>query len=165
MGWFGKKKSTDDAAPRTAFVHSKNMHLKVAAPQGAGWKVMERGGGGTLLAAFKCLHGEPPDALALDALLYDVHPEDMPSLTDLQQRDWQEHFLDKMFAGVDDVTTHMVEHRARGGGFVDRGLEVEVVGELRDPAMPLVVIERHVPLTKHLLVVSVAGAPLSLIHI
>lgn len=159
MGWFGKKKGAADDGPRTAFVHSKNLHLKVAAPQGDGWKVMERGGGGALLAAFKCLHGEPPDALALDAMLYEVHPEDLPSLSQLEGRDWRQHFLDKMFSEIDDLTLRKVEHRARGGGFVDRGVEVEVKGVLREPAMPLVLVERHVPLTKRLLLVSIAGAP------
>ena len=159
MGWFGKKKDTEGEGPRTSFVHSRNMHLKIAAPQGDGWKVMERGGGGSLLAAFKCLHGEPPDALALDAMLYDVHPEDVPSLTELEKRDWKQHFLEKMFANVDDLALRQVEHRARGGGFVDSGIEVEVAAELREPAMSLVLIERHVPLTKHLLLISAAGAP------
>ncbi|HHH27005.1 MAG TPA: hypothetical protein ENK57_01470 [Polyangiaceae bacterium] len=159
MGWFGKKKRADDGGPRTAFVHSKNMHLKVAAPQGDGWKIMEARGGGRLLAALKCLHGAPPKALALDAMLYGVDPEDLPSLSQLRERDWRRHFLDKMFSEIEDLTQREVEHRARGGGFVDTGIEVEVAGTLREPAMPLVVVERHVPLTKHLLLVSAAGAP------
>jgi hypothetical protein len=159
VGWFGKKKKSGDESTRTAFVHSKNMHLKVAAPQGEGWKVMEAGGSGTLLAAFKCLHGEPPKALALDAMLHGVDPADLPSLDQLRERDWEKHFLDKMFADIDELSQRDVEHRARGGGFVDTGVEVKVRGTLREPSMPLVLIERHIPLTKHLLLVSAAGAP------
>jgi len=159
VGWFGKKKKTDDGGTRTAFVHSKNMHLKVAAPQGGGWKVMEAGGSGTLLAAFKCLHGEPPNAVALDAMLYRVEPDELVTLDQLRDRDWRQHLLDRMFAEIEDLTTREVQHRARSGGFTDDGYEIEVEGRLREPAMPLVLVERHVPLTKHLLVISVAAAP------
>jgi hypothetical protein len=158
MGWFGRKKTPKpDEAVRTAFVHSKNMHLKVAAPQGESWKVMEAGGGGALLAAFKCLSGEPPEALALDAMLY--RADELPTLEQLRERDWKSHFLDKMFAEIDDLETREVEHRARSGGFVDEGFEVEVRGRLREPAMALVLVERHVPVQGRLLVISAAGAP------
>lgn len=166
VGWFGrKKKSPEDGATRTSFVHSKNMHLKVAAPQGEDWQVMEAGGGGSLLAAFKCLRGEPPKALALDAMLYQVPPDQRPSLEQLRERDWKQHYRSKMFAEIDDLETREVDHRARGGGFVDRGYEVEVAGKLREPAMDLILIERHVPIAGaegrdgRLLVVSAAGAP------
>jgi hypothetical protein len=160
VGWFGRNKDKgENKAPTTAFVHSKNMHLKVAAPQGEGWQLMEAGGGGALLAAIKCLHGEPPDALAFDAMLYAPPADQMPTLEQLRERDWRQVFSDKMFAEIDSLETREVEHRARAGGFVDTGWEIEAEGTLREPAMAMRLCERHVVVGPRLLVVSAAGSP------
>ncbi|MEZ4444692.1 MAG: hypothetical protein R3B72_36795 [Polyangiaceae bacterium] len=162
MGWFGRKKASAPDAQSTGYVHSRNMHLKVAAPRAEGWKVMEAGGGGHLLAAFKCLYGDTPgapDTFALDAMLYGADgASPLPTLTDFEARDWRAHFLGSMFREIRDLETKRVEHRARAGGFIDEGLEVTVEGTLQEPAIDVVFRQRHVPLGERLLVASAAGS-------
>jgi hypothetical protein len=157
MGWFGKKKAAD-VEGGVELVWSRNMALRVAAPKGVGWQRMEAAPQHDgLLAAIKCVRGAPPDALALDAFVYAA--ETLPTLEQLQSRDWQAHFEQKMFASVESVSVETVDHLARGGGFSDQAVEVRVRGTLREPSMPLMVRERHVSSGGKLLVVSVSASP------
>ena len=138
---------------------SKNMQLRVAAPVGEGWQRMETGEQPDgLLAAIKCLHGTPPDAVALDAYVYRVPEGEGPTVEALAERDWEAHFRQKMLAEVTSVDVRVVEHPLRAG-FKDEGCEVTVDGTLREPAQPLRVRERHVPASGKLLVVSAAAQP------
>jgi hypothetical protein len=161
MGLWDKLKSGGRGTPdsrgsaRSRFVWSRHMHLRVAAPVGEGWEVMEAGPSGDgLLAAFRCMRGEPPDAVALNAYAYAVPPAERRSVEELCRQDWKERWLGSSFSAVDAVA---VAAPARAG--VERGCEVQIDGRGRDPSLPLRVRERHVPSGEKLLVVSAAGPP------
>lgn len=158
MGWFRK-----DQEPKRGhaieLVWSRNMQLRVAAPTGEGWQRMEAGQHADgMLAAIKCVHGAPPDAVALDAWVY-APPAGAPAedLATLEARDWNAHFLAKMFASIDSLTVSTVDHATRAG-FTDRALEVRVEGRLRTPEVTIRLVERHVPSGSKLLVVSAAAS-------
>ncbi len=155
MAFWRKKPQPEDDA-KVAYVWSQNALLRVAAPATPGWQRMEAPAKPPMIAAIKCLRGTPPDALSLDALLYE--PSALPSAAELVARDWQAHFLAKMFAAVTRCDAAAIDH-PRPNGFSDAGCEVTVEGRLRDPDMPLVLRERHVPCGTRLLVVSAAGSP------
>jgi len=140
---------------RSRFVWSRNMHLRVAAPAGEGWELGEAGPSGDgLLAAFRCMRGEPPQAVALNAYAYAVPPAERRSVEELCRQDWKKRWLGSTFSSIDAVA---VAAPARAG--VERGCEVQIDGRGRDPSEPLRVRERHVPSGERLLVVSVAGPP------
>jgi hypothetical protein len=160
VGFFGRKKKKD-APPEQAvsFVWTKNMQLRVAAPSGEGWQRAEappQPGG--LLAAVKCMHGESPDALLLDAYVYASTEHEPPTVAELCRRDWKAQFEQQMFASVDTVLVTEVEHTVRGGFHV-AGCEVLVDGRLRSPDQPCRVRERQVPTDHKLLRVVALGSP------
>ena len=161
MGLWDKLRSSSRQAPgteaeaRSRFVWSRNMHLRVAAPVGAGWDVMEAGPHDDgLLAAFRCMRGEPPDAVALNAYVYRLPPDRRPGVEELCRQDWKARWLGSTFAQVDAVA---VAAPTRAG--VERGCEVQIDGRARDSGRPLRVRERQVPAGERLLVVSAAGPP------
>jgi hypothetical protein len=152
MFWGKKKKG---APSDLSVVWSKNMDLRVAAPSEPGWQRMEAGRQEDgMVAAIKCVHGTPPDAVALDALVYEL--DRAPSLEELRARDWEAYFRQKLFTEVDAIEVRDIEQLARAG-FPSQGVEVRVDGRMRQPAQPLRLRERHVPVGNKLLVVSAAG--------
>ena len=154
MFW-GKKKKTAQA--ELAVVWSRNMDLRVAAPNEPGWQRMEAGRQQDgLVAAIKCIHGAPPDAVALDAMVYELGAERVPTLDSLRGRDWDAYFRERLFSAVDAIDMRDIEQLARAG-FVSARLEVQADGRMRQPAQPLRVKERHIPVGDKLLVVSAAG--------
>jgi hypothetical protein len=156
MAFWNKKKKQDGDEERVNYVWSQNALLRVAAPSGAGWQRMEAQPQAPMLAAIKCVHGEPPQALALDALLYQPSAEQLPSHEALCERDWRAHFEAKMFASVDSCDVRDIKH-ANPNGFNDPGCEVTVAGRLHTPDMAVVLRERHVVSGQRLLVASAAG--------
>jgi hypothetical protein len=151
----GSSAASSDPPKRSRFVWSRNMHLRVAAPVGDGWEVMEAGPSGDgLLAAFRCMRGEPPDAVALNAYAYAVAPEHRKSVEQLCAQDWPARWLGTTFAEIDAVA---VGSPTRAG--VERGCEVQIDGRGRASGGPLRVRERHVPAGERLLVASAAGPP------
>ena len=157
--WNRKKKGkASDKAPRFETLRSQNMVLRVAAPVGEGWQRMEANAQGGMLAGFKCLHGAPPDALALDAVLYEI-TEGMPQdVAALEKRDWREHYLGGMFGHINTLQHERLQHYDSAGFPVD-AIELNVAGDMRDPAQPLQLRERYALFEGKLLVISVAGAP------
>ncbi len=157
MFWGKKKKKKEPGAAEMAVMWSRNMVLRVAAPSGPGWQRMEVGRQkGGLVAAIKCVHGAPPDAIALDAYVYELEGERATSAEQLRARDWRAHFEQKMFSEIDALAVRSVEQLARGG-FPSEGCEVQVDGRLREPPQPLRLRERHIPVGSKLLVVTAAG--------
>jgi len=159
MGFWRKNKDPgDEASPKVSFVWSTNMQLRVAAPVGEDWQRMEAKPSAELLAAIKCMRGAPPDALALDALVV-VPPEGQGlTLEQLRERDWEAHYLGKMFSEVASLSVEEVEHMTRTG-FADKACEIRVDGRLRHPDMQLRLRERHVPSGDKLLIASAAASP------
>jgi hypothetical protein len=157
MGLFGKKKpgAGSDPSLRTEMVWSRDMRLRVAAPSGGGWRLMEAGQqGGGLLAGMKCMRGSPPDALALDARLYAVVEGQGGTAEQLAQRDWKALYLRTMFAEIDSISAQVADHPSG-----DPGCELNIVGRCREPDQPMRLREWHVPTGDKLLVLSAAGAP------
>lgn len=153
VGWFSKKAK---AKAETELWRSKLMHLRVAAPLGKGWQRME-GGGGATLAAMKCVRGEPPEALSLEALLLGAEGHDPPTVDELATRDWSAE-LEAAVDDLQDVRAWRAEHQARPGQ-AEAAVDVAARGRLREPAMAVRLRERHVPVGDKLLVIKVMGAP------
>lgn len=161
VGWFSKRRggrAQEDTKPtvkNVRYVWSRNMQLHVAAPVGPDWQLMEAGpGAGGLLAAIRCLHGEPPDALALNAYAYQLPAEQQRTVEQLCQQDWQARWKRTAFSTIQSATAQVVE---RPG--VEPACEVVIEGRGGSPEGPLRVQEQHVPSGRRLLVVSVAGPP------
>jgi len=156
MGWFGKKKAAPGGgAVRSELTWTRDMRLRMAAPVGAGWQVMEAGQHGDgLLAAIKALRGKPPRALALDARLYAVPAGQRATAEALAQRDWKGLYLKTMFAEVQSVGAEVVAHPTGAQGCL-----VTLEGRCRQPDQPMRMREWHIPLGAKLLVLSAAGAP------
>lgn len=161
MGWFGRGKSSDedgravDEAVRTRTLFSRNMALRVAAPVGDGWQIMEAGSGaGGLLAAIRCLHGEPPEAMALNAYAYAVTDGDPHTVEQLSRQDWRRRWQGSTFEVIEGLDVEVVE---RPG--TDRACQICVEGIGRHGRGPLRVVEQHVPAGSRRLVVSAAGSP------
>jgi hypothetical protein len=152
MGWFSRK-DDNDASPRIGFVWSTNMLLRVAAPADAGWQRIEAHPKPPLLAAIKCVRGAPPDAIALDAYVYD----DAPPFADLAARDWRAHYLAEMFASIASLDVDPIEHATRSG-FSDKALAIRVDGRLRAPDMAIRLMSRHVVSDGKLLVASAVAS-------
>jgi hypothetical protein len=162
VGLFGgkkKKQAPADTEQAVSSVWTKNMELRVAAPSASGWQRAEAvNQPGGLLAAVKCMHGEPPDALLLDAYVYASSDHTPPTVAELCQRDWQAQFEQQMFASVDTVLVAEVQHAVRGG-FQAPACEVTVEGRLRNPDQACRVRERHVPAGQKLLRIVALGSP------
>lgn len=156
MAFWRKKQEADEKA-KVAYVWSQNALLRVAAPTVPGWQRMEAPARPPMLAAIKCIRGEPPEALSLDALLYQPPAAELPTLDQLLERDWTAHFLAKMFASIDRCDAVEIKHQSPSG-FSDAGCELTVEGRLREPDMPILLRERHVLAGSRLLVVSAAGS-------
>ncbi len=157
MGLFGKKKTGPggDSAVETKMVWSRDMRLRVAAPTGGGWRLMEAGQHGDgLLAGMKCMRGTPPQALALDARVYAV-PEGRRSTPEqLAQRDWKVLYLKTMFAEIESLSAEVADHPSGSPG-----CELAIVGRCREPDQPMRLREWHIPVGDKLLVLTAAGAP------
>lgn len=131
------------------------MQLRVAAPVGDGWQVMESGpAAGGLLAAIRCIHGTPPSALALNAYAYAVPDGEQRTVAQLCRQNWRGRWQGSTFSTVESVDAHAVE---RPGA--DPACEVCVAGRGGPDDGPLRVREQHVPSGARRLVVSVAGPP------
>ena len=161
--WNRKKKQQQAAAPRFETLRSGTMLLRVAAPCGEDWQRMEATARGGMLAGFKCIHGTPPDALALDAMLYSIAPGMPASLEELKARDWRDHFKQKMFATLNEVEQQEVKHYA-ASGFPATALQLTVTGSLRAPPQPLQVVERYVPFDKQKQLLAMSRLGLALVH-
>ncbi len=157
MGLFGKKKAGpgSDSAVRTEMVWTRDMRLRVAAPTGGGWRLMEAGQQeGGLLTAIKCMRGSPPDALALDARLYAVPADQRGTAEQLAKRDWKALYLRMMFAEIESLTVDVADHPSG-----DPGCELTIFGRFREPDQPMRLREWHIPAGDKLLVLSAVGAP------
>lgn len=151
----GGNGGSDGGAGKAKLVWSRNMHLRVAAPDAKGWELMEAGPHGDgLLAAIRCMRGEPPNALALNAYAYAVPETQRKTVEQLCEQDWKARALASGFAAV---ATANVSSPARAG--VARGCEVEIDGTSHDDPTPLRLRERWVPDGGRLLVLTAAGPP------
>jgi hypothetical protein len=140
---------------KAKLVWSRNMHLRVAAPEGNGWELMEAGPHGDgLLAAVRCMHGEPPNAVALNAYAYAVPEGQRKTVEQLAQQDWRGRALASTFESVSNVD---VSTPTRAG--VARGCEVQLDGIGRDGQGPLRMRERWVPDGGRMLVLTAAASP------
>lgn len=154
MGLFGRRKAKKGDKPPVRYVWSQNMQLHVAAPTGADWELTEAGSADDLLAAVRCLCGEPPEALALNAYAYRVPPDQQRTVEQLCAQDWAARWAGSAFARVD---TAAAEPDERSG--TERACLVVVDGRGRAEGAPLRVVERHTPAGSRLLVASAAGPP------
>jgi hypothetical protein len=137
------------------YVWSRNMQLRVAAPLASDWRLLEAPGHTDgLLAAIKCLHGDPPQVLALNAFAYRVPDDRRTTVAELCAYDWEERWLAAAFDSITSLEVKRVDHPGVPNGACD--MLIDGVG--RD-GRPLRVRERHVPVAGQLLVVSAAGAP------
>ena len=151
----GSEAGGPEAEARARFVWSRNMHLRVAAPEGDGWELLEAGPHGDgLVAAIRCMRGEPPNALALNAYAYSVTAEKRRTVEDLTKLDWRARALGGTFRSVDTVR---VETPTRPG--IETGCEVQIDGQGARDGNPLRVKERWVPSGARLLVLTAAGSP------
>jgi len=148
MGLFGRKKTPQDES-RIGFIWSSNMQLRVAAPAGDGWQRIEATPKPPVAAAIKCVRGTPPDALALDAVVY----LQSVSFAELTARDWRAFFEQTTFATVSTVELSEIKHATRSG-FVDAAVDIVVEGKLGNPAMAARLRSRYVPSAEQLLVVT-----------
>jgi hypothetical protein len=151
----GGRGGNGGGAKGARLVWSRNMHLRVAAPDGDGWDLAEAGPHGDgLVAAIRCMRGEPPNALALNAYAYTVADNKRRTLDDLTKLDWQTRALGGTFASVSAVR---VETPTRAG--VEPGCEVQIDGTGGRDGGALRVKERWVPSGGRLLVLTAAGPP------
>ncbi len=158
MAFWNKRKKKAETAPRFETLRSHNMMLRVPAPIGEGWQRMEAATKGGMLAGFKCLYGTPPNALALDAMLYLVTP-DMPSRIEaLEARDWRTHYSGGMFSQLSGVAQTRVEHYGPAG-FAVQAIELTVDGQMAQSDQALRKVERYALFDDKLLVVSAVAAP------
>jgi hypothetical protein len=137
------------------FAWSRDMLLRVAAPQGAGWELAQAPGAGELLCAFRCSRGEGADALVLHAKLFTNSAGKTAEA--LAEEDWKALWLASTFAEIDDASAEIVEHHVEG--FREKACEVRVAGRGQAPMGALAVRERHLPLGGRLLVLTAAGSP------
>ena len=148
---------SEATAATARFVWSRDMQLRVAAPQGGGWQLAEGGEAGDLLCAFRCARGEGSDALVLHAKVFAVPEGKQKKAEELRGEDWKAQWLASTFAEIDQVKTEVVGHMVEG--FRHDACEVRVTGKGKPPMGALTVRERQLPAGDRLLVLTAAGSP------
>jgi hypothetical protein len=142
--------------PQLHYVWSRNMQLRVAAPTASGWQLAEAGPAADgLLAAFRCMYGQPPDALALNAYARTLSAEHQCTVEQLCERDWLPRWRPSTFSEIASIDVRARERPGKYG----RACEVLIDGRAAQSEQTLRVREWHVPQVGRLLIASAAGPP------